>query len=98
MPLLSGTPVFDFKPESDSHLCSVLTETHYDSGSGDEHRLLGELLAIDDDHSQSVNSDKFNVIIGNREWMLRNGLTVNERIDRLMSEEEDMGNLFLSTN
>lgn len=39
----------------------------------------------------AVSSQKYEVLIGNREWMHRNGLVVTEKMDRTMSEHEDQG-------
>lgn len=38
-----------------------------------------------------VNTTEYNVIVGNREWMNRNGLNVKEDIDRRMVTEEEKG-------
>ena len=36
-------------------------------------------------------SQKFEVLIGNREWMNRNGLEVTEHMDKTMTEHEKQG-------
>lgn len=51
---------------------------------------LGELIGVngptlDDGHGN------YNVIVGNREWMNRNGMTIREDIDRRMVAEEEQG-------
>lgn len=50
---------------------------------------LGELIGV-----VSPNDDgrgNYNVIVGNREWMNRNGLAIREDIDRRMLGEEEQG-------
>lgn len=34
---------------------------------------------------------QYEVIVGNREWMNRNGLTVSEEVNKKMAEEEERG-------
>lgn len=36
-------------------------------------------------------SKSYEVLIGNREWMSRNGLIVTQKMDDTMSEHEDQG-------
>ncbi|XP_074651916.1 copper-transporting ATPase 1-like [Tubulanus polymorphus] len=36
-------------------------------------------------------SDEYDVLIGNREWMIRNGISVTEDMDRIMSDQEELG-------
>lgn len=95
-----GAPAYDFKVDLSVNfvesLCSVPIETAYHQGGiGDDQKLLQyeQLLAIDTEQTSNMRSigDKCKVVIGNREWMLRNGYSVTERIDRLMADEEEMG-------
>lgn len=39
----------------------------------------------------AASSKSYEVLIGNREWMKRNGLVVTEKMDDTMSEHEDQG-------
>ncbi|XP_052796287.1 copper-transporting ATPase 1-like isoform X2 [Mya arenaria] len=39
----------------------------------------------------AASSQVYEVLIGNREWMKRNGLNVSEKMDRTMSEHEEQG-------
>lgn len=50
---------------------------------------LGELIGLQQDVGNS--RDSYNVIVGNREWMIRNGITIREDVDRKMIAEEDQG-------
>lgn len=38
-----------------------------------------------------MSSQVYDVLIGNREWMNRNGLLVTEKMDSTMSEHENKG-------
>ncbi|XP_013790516.1 copper-transporting ATPase 1-like, partial [Limulus polyphemus] len=42
-------------------------------------------------NSKGQKSESYSVLIGNREWMHRNGLSVNEEIDSIMKEHENKG-------
>ncbi|XP_010145455.1 PREDICTED: copper-transporting ATPase 1 [Eurypyga helias] len=48
-------------------------------------------LIIDADLPTTVASQKYSVLIGNREWMNRNGLLVKTEVDRAMTEHERRG-------
>lgn len=50
---------------------------------------LGQLIGVT--NSLASGDGQYEVIVGNREWMNRNGLTVTEEINRKMIEEEDCG-------
>uniref|UniRef100_A0A8C4LD68 Copper-transporting ATPase 1 n=1 Tax=Equus asinus asinus TaxID=83772 RepID=A0A8C4LD68_EQUAS len=41
--------------------------------------------------SDSLNSQQYKVLIGNREWMIRNGLVINNDVDDSMNEHERKG-------
>ncbi|XP_014721452.1 copper-transporting ATPase 1 isoform X2 [Equus asinus] len=46
------------------------------------------LVQID---ANSLNSQQYKVLIGNREWMIRNGLVINNDVDDSMNEHERKG-------
>ncbi|NWT20367.1 ATP7A ATPase, partial [Vireo altiloquus] len=48
-------------------------------------------LIIDADLPTAVTSQKYSVLIGNREWMNRNGLVVRNEVDKAMMEHERRG-------
>lgn len=52
---------------------------------------LHQLLAVGDAGS-SIPLNEYQVIIGNREWMKRNGICVSGEVDTRMTEEEEFGN------
>lgn len=41
--------------------------------------------------SDALNAQQYKVLIGNREWMIRNGLVVNNDVDDSMTEHERKG-------
>lgn len=41
--------------------------------------------------SATTTSQKYSVLIGNREWMTRNGLLVKDEVDRAMMKHERRG-------
>lgn len=51
---------------------------------------LQNLLNIQNEAS-SATKESYNVIIGNREWMIRNGFTLPTEMDNRMAEEEQLG-------
>ncbi|GLV37053.1 ATP7 [Carabus blaptoides fortunei] len=78
------------------HLGTVPIDIQHtaDTGPGTQEHKLGQLLGIHDTASSvAASSDgvTHQVIIGNREWMTRNGLLVPADVDRRMLDEEDMG-------
>ncbi|XP_063272558.1 copper-transporting ATPase 1 [Prinia subflava] len=48
-------------------------------------------LIIDAELPTAVTSQKYSVLIGNREWMTRNGLVVRNEVDKAMMEHERRG-------
>ncbi|NXO41350.1 ATP7A ATPase, partial [Locustella ochotensis] len=48
-------------------------------------------LIIDAEPPTTVTSQKYSVLIGNREWMTRNGLLVRSEVDKAMMEHERRG-------
>ncbi|XP_005046035.1 PREDICTED: copper-transporting ATPase 1 [Ficedula albicollis] len=48
-------------------------------------------LIIDAELPTTVTSQKYSVLIGNREWMTRNGLLVRHEVDKAMMEHERRG-------
>lgn len=49
---------------------------------------LGQLIGMDSDHE---GRKEYDILVGNREWMHRNGLTLKEDVDRRMVNEEEKG-------
>lgn len=41
--------------------------------------------------SDTLNAQQYRVLIGNREWMIRNGLVINNDVDDSMTEHERKG-------
>lgn len=54
-----------------------------------ENLRLGKLIGISS--KQDEDSGDFEIIIGNREWMKRNGFIIPTSVDRSMSAEEELG-------
>lgn len=50
---------------------------------------LGQLIGVSS--SLASGDGQYEVIVGNREWMNRNGMIVCEEVDRKMMEEEERG-------
>ncbi|KAK7097662.1 copper-transporting ATPase 1-like isoform X2 [Littorina saxatilis] len=61
-----------------------------DSKSSQPSDSLHQALQIDD-LAGAVAPATYEVLIGNREWMNRNGLTVTEEMDEVMTEHENQG-------
>jgi Cu+-exporting ATPase len=49
-------------------------------------------VAENDEKQEKPANDEYKVLIGNREWMNRNFLTISEKIEELMQENEKDGN------
>jgi len=41
--------------------------------------------------SDALNAQQYKVLIGNREWMIRNGLAINNSVNDSMTEHERRG-------
>ncbi|XP_046684089.1 copper-transporting ATPase 1 isoform X3 [Homalodisca vitripennis] len=52
---------------------------------------LERLLTINSTDNPISTQDSYEVVIGNREWMLRNGIELHSDTERKMSEEEESG-------
>uniref|UniRef100_A0A0P6IYJ0 Copper-transporting ATPase 1 n=2 Tax=Heterocephalus glaber TaxID=10181 RepID=A0A0P6IYJ0_HETGA len=48
-------------------------------------------MIIDAELSNAINTQQYKVLIGNREWMVRNGLIINNDVDDSMTEHERKG-------
>ncbi|XP_042524184.1 copper-transporting ATPase 1 isoform X2 [Dipodomys spectabilis] len=48
-------------------------------------------MIIDAQYSNTVNTQQYKVLIGNREWMIRNGLVISNDVDDYMIEHERRG-------
>lgn len=57
--------------------------------SHSQNMRLGKLIGINSQHEDAVGD--FEVIIGNREWMTRNGFVVSASVDANMAAEEELG-------
>ena len=52
----------------------------------------GSLISIDNDSEASTaDTEYYEVLIGNREWLKRNNIRLEEEVDKRMSREEDLG-------
>lgn len=65
-----------------------LAGVEVDVGSGESLRL-GELIGMETGHGDV--EERYEVIVGNREWMNRNGMVIKEDVDRRMEDEEEQG-------
>ncbi|XP_059534576.1 copper-transporting ATPase 1 isoform X2 [Myotis daubentonii] len=58
--------------------------------SNEQSSTLSSMI-IDAQLSKALNAQQYKVLIGNREWMTRNGLVINNDIDDSMTEHERRG-------
>ncbi|XP_076344880.1 copper-transporting ATPase 1 isoform X1 [Tachypleus tridentatus] len=66
--------------------------SNYNSATNLANSLLKSLNGPEQaNNSREQRSKSYFVLIGNREWMLRNGLSVNEEVDSIMKEHENKG-------
>ncbi|XP_045703353.1 copper-transporting ATPase 1 [Phyllostomus hastatus] len=59
--------------------------------ASDEQLSASSSMIIDAHLSNAVNAQQYKVLIGNREWMIRNGLVINNDVDDCMIEHERKG-------
>lgn len=59
--------------------------------ASDEQSSTSSSMIIDAQLSNAVNAQQYKVLIGNREWMIRNGLVINNDVDNYMTEHERKG-------
>lgn len=80
----------DIPHESASFELNGVTVEYINSPStASQSQQYGKLLNID--QNDAVESSEFEVLIGNREWMTRNGIAIPSVADFLMSSEEELG-------
>uniref|UniRef100_A0A452V0I8 Copper-transporting ATPase 1 n=1 Tax=Ursus maritimus TaxID=29073 RepID=A0A452V0I8_URSMA len=60
-------------------------------GASNEQSSTSSSMIIDAQLSNALNAQQYKVLIGNREWMIRNGLVVNNDVDDSMTEHERKG-------
>uniref|UniRef100_A0A2K6SVZ4 Copper-transporting ATPase 1 n=1 Tax=Saimiri boliviensis boliviensis TaxID=39432 RepID=A0A2K6SVZ4_SAIBB len=59
--------------------------------ASNEQSSTSSSMIIDAQISNALNAQQYKVLIGNREWMIRNGLVINNYVDDLMTEHERKG-------
>ncbi|XP_034504709.1 copper-transporting ATPase 1 isoform X2 [Ailuropoda melanoleuca] len=59
--------------------------------ASNEQSSTSSSMIIDAQLSNALNAQQYKVLIGNREWMIRNGLVVNNDVDDFMTEHERKG-------
>ncbi|XP_077745381.1 copper-transporting ATPase 1 isoform X4 [Canis aureus] len=60
-------------------------------GANNEQSSTSSSMIIDAQLSNTFNAQQYRVLIGNREWMIRNGLVINNDVDDSMTEHERKG-------
>uniref|UniRef100_A0A8C7BWK8 Copper-transporting ATPase 1 n=1 Tax=Neovison vison TaxID=452646 RepID=A0A8C7BWK8_NEOVI len=60
-------------------------------GASNEQSSTSSSMIIDAQLSSALNAQQYKVLIGNREWMIRNGLVINNDVDDYMTEHERKG-------
>uniref|UniRef100_A0A8C0SWQ2 Copper-transporting ATPase 1 n=2 Tax=Canis lupus familiaris TaxID=9615 RepID=A0A8C0SWQ2_CANLF len=60
-------------------------------GANNEQSSTSSSMIIDAQLSNTLNAQQYRVLIGNREWMIRNGLVINNDVDDSMTEHERKG-------
>uniref|UniRef100_A0A2K5JES4 Copper-transporting ATPase 1 n=1 Tax=Colobus angolensis palliatus TaxID=336983 RepID=A0A2K5JES4_COLAP len=59
--------------------------------ASNEQSSTSSSMIIDAQISNALNAQQYKVLIGNREWMIRNGLVINNDVDDFMTEHEKKG-------
>uniref|UniRef100_A0A8C9GWL3 Copper-transporting ATPase 1 n=1 Tax=Piliocolobus tephrosceles TaxID=591936 RepID=A0A8C9GWL3_9PRIM len=59
--------------------------------ASNEQSSTSSSMIIDAQISNVLNAQQYKVLIGNREWMIRNGLVINNDVDDFMTEHEKKG-------
>uniref|UniRef100_F6QPH5 P-type Cu(+) transporter n=1 Tax=Callithrix jacchus TaxID=9483 RepID=F6QPH5_CALJA len=59
--------------------------------ASNEQSSTSSSMIIDAQISNAFNAQQYKVLIGNREWMIRNGLVINNYVDDFMTEHERKG-------
>uniref|UniRef100_A0A2K5CQR3 Copper-transporting ATPase 1 n=1 Tax=Aotus nancymaae TaxID=37293 RepID=A0A2K5CQR3_AOTNA len=59
--------------------------------ASNEQSSTSSSMIIDAQISNALNAQQYKVLIGNREWMIRNGLVINNYVDDFMTEHERKG-------
>ncbi|XP_047699748.1 copper-transporting ATPase 1 isoform X2 [Prionailurus viverrinus] len=60
-------------------------------GANNEQSSTSSSMIIDAQLSNALNAQQYKVLIGNREWMIRNGFVINNDVDDSMTEHERKG-------
>lgn len=70
--------------------CNAVVEPGWDELQGSS-LVIHMMVALCFLPAATVTSQKYSVLIGNREWMTRNGLLVRSEVDKAMMEHERRG-------